>query len=183
MKKGREAVTMERVKERMTRRFRQWIRRLSALYACLLLLAACSKQIPSATDLMADLLAALEHPDMAIYFDSAPEEGEGWLSEEELSALYGGHSTAALADRYAIALCRDDRIYELHLYYARSATAASQIEELLRGRLEELQKRENYLYDPDSLAASGIVWKNGNRVCLLVTEDNAKAKEIIKDRI
>lgn len=174
---------MKREKALMTGGRARWMRGFSTLLICVLILAGCSKQVPSATDLMADLLAELDHPDMEIYFDSAPEEGGGWLSAEKLSALYGGHSLSELADRYAIALNRDDRIYELHLYYALSATAASQIEELLRGRLEELQQKENYLYDPDSLAPSGIVWKKGNWVCLLVTEDNAKAKSIIKDRI
>lgn len=154
-----------------------------ALMSCLLILGGCARQLPSATDLMALLLSELEHPDMQIYFDGASAEGEGWLAEEKKVELYGGHSPSALSQRYAIALCKDDRIYEIHLYYALSAVAASQIEELLRGRLDELQQKENYLFDPDSAAASGIVWQRGRWVCLLVTEDNAAAKELLKQRI
>lgn len=132
---------------------------------------------------MALLLSELEHPEMQIYFDGAAKEGEGWLSDDKLAALYGGHSTASLAEGYAIALCKDDRIYELHLYYALSSPDAAQIEELLRARLDELQRKENYLYDPDSVAESGIVWTRGRWVCLLVTEDNQLAKDLMKKRI
>lgn len=166
----------------MTKAGRRW-RMIAVLLVCALTLGACAKTLPSATDLMADLLALLDHPEMQIYFDTAPPEGEGWLSEEKLATLYGGHSPSSFSDRYAVALAKDDRIYELHLYYALNATAASQLEELLRGRLEALQQKENYLYDLDSLAASGIVWKKGNWVCLLVTEDNAAAKDCLKKRI
>ncbi len=154
-----------------------------ALMSCLLILGGCAKQLPSATDLMALLLSELDHPEMQIYFDGASAEGEGWLAEEKKVELYGGHSPSTLSERYAIALCKDDCIYEIHLYYALSAVAASQIEELLRGRLDELQQKENYLFDPDSAAASGIVWQRGRWVCLLVTEDNAAAKELLKQRI
>lgn len=175
---------MRRSKGKLKKIFRRALGyTLAVLLIGSLSLSSCNKQSPSATDLMALLLAELDHPDMTLYFESAPKEGEGWLSEEKLTALYGGHSTSILAEKYAIALCKDDRIYEIHLYYALNATAASQIEELLRGRLEELQQKENYLYDADSLASSGNVWRKGNWVCLLVTENNAKAKAIIKDRL
>lgn len=159
--------------------------RMTGICLCLsmVILSACAKQPPSATDLMALLLSELEHPEMEIYFDGAAEEASGWLAKDRSEALYGGHLPTESAARYAIALCKDDRIYEIHLYYALNATAATQIEELLRGRLETLQQKENYLYDPDSLAASGIVWKRGKWVCLLVTEDNRLAKSLLKERI
>lgn len=153
------------------------------LLVCSLILGGCAKAMPSATDLMALLLSELDHPEMQLYFNSATEEGEGWLAEEKLQALYAGYSPSAFSERYAIALCKDDRIYEIHIYYALDATAASQIEELLRGRLEELQQKENYLYAPDSVAPSGTVWQRGNWVCLLVTEDNQRAKQLLKTRI
>lgn len=167
----------------------EWRRRLSLLLLITILcnaavmLSACGQKEASATDLMALLLAELDHPEMQLYFDSAPAESEGWLADEKLAALYGDHSPSSLADRYAIALCKDDRMYEIHIYYALNATAASQLEELLRGRLETLQQKENYLYDPDSVAESGIVWRKGRWVCLLVTEDNAAAKKCLKARI
>lgn len=161
-------------------------KRFCRIIACLIgltvTLLSCRGESASATDLMALLLSELEHPEMQLYFDGAAEEGEGWLSDEKLLSLYSGHSPSDYADQYAIALCKDDRIYEIHLYDALNATAASQIEELLRDRLEELQQKENYLYDPDSAAPFGIVWKRGRWVCLLVTEDNQLAKDLIKKR-
>lgn len=172
---------------RWINRGKRWIGVATSVIACLvgmaLLFSSCTKHPPSATDLMADLLAELDHPEMQLYFEGAMAEGEGSISEEALELLYGGHSPSEHAELYALALCKDDRIYEIHLYYALNATAASQIEELLRGRLEELQSKENYFYDPDSLAASGTVRRKGNWVCMFVTEDNAKAQEIVEGRI
>ncbi len=147
------------------------------------LLTACGRQVPSATDLMALLLGDASHPDVQIYFDGAAENAEGWISEEKMEALYGGQSPANLSDRYAIALCKDDRVYEIHLYYALDEISASQIEELLRERLECLQQKDNYIYDPDSMAASAVVWKKGRWVCLLVTDNNQRAKQLLKKRI
>lgn len=146
-------------------------------------LFSCAQKQASATDLMAHLLGSLDHPEMQIYFDGAAEEGDGWLSDTQIEALYGGHSPVSLAEQYSIALCKADRIYEIHLFNALNTTAADQIEELLRGRLEQLQQKGNYLYDADSFAATGIVWKRGRWVCLLVTEDNALAKALLKERI
>lgn len=156
---------------------------LGALCIYMFLLNACTKSVPSATDLMALLMSELDHPEMQIYFDSAAEEGEGWISDDKLEALYDGHSPVSLADAYAIALCKDDRIYEIHLYHALSLSDAVQIEELMRNRLEELQSRENTVYDPESVAPGGIVWARGRWVSLLVTENNQHAKEIMKKRI
>lgn len=161
------------------------ILRTAGILLCLsaVLLSACSKPPPSATDLMAILLSELEHPEMQLYFEGALQEGDGWIAQETMETLYCGKLPAEYAADYAIALCKDDRIYEIHLYYALNATAASQIEEFLRGRLEAIQQKENYLFDPDSAAASGIVWKRGKWVCLLVTEDNGYAKTLLKERI
>lgn len=162
---------------------RLFCRAVACLTGVVILLNACSKPDASATDLMALLLSELAHPEMQLYFDGAAEEAEGWLSEDDAEELYSGHSPTSLSDQYAIALCKDDRIYEIHLYDALSTKAASQIEEFLRERLETLQRKENYLYDPESFAPSGVVWQKGRWVCLLVTEDNQSAKALLKKRI
>lgn len=158
-------------------------RLISLLLLWTLILVSCSRNEPTATDLLAKLLASVEAPPMEIYFNGAVPEAVGYLSQTDSDALYEGHTPAKLSDEYALALCRDDRIYEVHLYHALDADRAEQIETILRRRQGALLKQENYLYDPDSPAAGSTVYRNGRWVCLLVTDDNQTAREILKDAL
>ncbi len=146
----------------------------------IILLTGCQKNTPTATDLLAKLLSTAETPRTMIYFEGAMPDDEGCLSEETEQKLYDGRSPCSLADEYAIALCSDDRVYELHIFHSLDMEKTEQIENALRRRQTILQKQENYLYDPQNPGAGAVIWRKGKWVCLLVTTDNDSAKEILK---
>lgn len=154
-------------------------RMLIVWMSTILLITGCQRNQPTATDLMAKLLSMQDTPSMTVYFEGAMPEDEGYLSAIEEMKLYEGHSAASLADEYAIALCTDDRIYEIHIFHSLDMEKSEQIEGVLRRRQILLQKQENYLYDPQSPGAGAIIWRQGKWVCLLVTTDNDSAKEIL----
>lgn len=146
----------------------------------IILLVGCQKNEPTATDLLAKLLSSPETPGMIIYFEGAMSDDEGYLSEEAEQKLYDGRSPCSLSDEYAIALCSDDRVYELHIFHSLDMEKTEQIENALRRRQTLLQKQENYLYDPQNPGAGAVIWRKGKWVCLLVTADNDTAKDILK---
>lgn len=146
-----------------------------------LLFTGCHKNRPTATDLLAKLLSIQDTPSMTIHFEGAMPEEEGYFPINEELKLYDGHSATSLADEYAIALCSDDRIYEIHIYHSLDLDKAEQIETVLRRRQTLLQKQDNYLFDPQSPGAGAVIWRNGKWVCLLVTDDNDAAKDILRN--
>lgn len=153
------------------------------LILCLVLLmmiAGCTRNEPTATDLLAKLLSLPDTPSMTVYFEGAMPENDGYLAVEEEQQLYDGQSPGALSDEYAIALCRDDRVYEIHIFHSLDVEKGEQIENILRRRQTILQKQENYLYDPQNPGAGAVIWRKGKWVCLLVTTDNDSAKEILR---
>ncbi|MBQ8382055.1 MAG: hypothetical protein IJX47_02495 [Clostridia bacterium] len=156
------------------------MKRLLAIGLLVLLLGGCHGRAPTATDLLAKLLTGADVPSVEIYFDGAMPEETGYLSEEESALLYNGHLPSKLSDEYAVALCKDDRIYEIHLYHALDTDKAEAIESHLRQRQTLLAGRENLFYDPDSSAAGSVIWRKGKWVCLLVTDDNERAREILR---
>lgn len=151
------------------------MKRIALLLSLLMLCSGCNKSAPTATDLMAKLLAYSDLPVMQIYFNGAAFEDIGYLSREQSADLYCGQDPMSLSDEYAIALCKDDRICEIHLYHALDAEKADAIEAYLRKRQTLLLKKEYYFYDTDHPAASSVIWKKGKWVCLLVTHDNERA--------
>ncbi len=144
-----------------------------------ILLTGCSGKRMNATDILARVLSQSNTPVMSIYFDGAVPDEEGYLAEEESKLLYGGQSPGDLSVRYAIALGKDDRIYEIHLYWALDHAKADQISRLLENRRTLLCKQENYLYDPDSIAAGAMIWRKGKWVALLVTDENSQIAELL----
>lgn len=159
------------------------IRSLIAIVITLILLTGCNRRDPTATDVMAKLLSQLDIPPMTVYFEGAMPENDGYLPLIEEEKLYGGRTPSALSDEYAIALCIDDQVYEIHVFHSLDGEKAEQIENILRRRQTALQKQENYLYDPDNPGAQATVWRKGKWVCLLVTNDNETAKDILQDII
>ena len=147
------------------------------------LLSGCRNRAPTATDLLAQLLADGDTPVMEIYFDGAMTEEKGYLSEENERLLYGGRLPSALADEYAVALCKDDRIYEIHLYHALDSEKAEILEGCLQRRQMLLAEKENCFYEPDGFAASAVIWRRGKWVCLLVTGDNEAAGKTLRDAL
>ncbi len=157
---------------------------LSLLLAAVLMLSGCtlgfSQSAPTATDLLAKLLALPDTPATRIYFNRADPEEECYLSEETARRLYGVRSPLSLADEYAIALCTDDRIWEIHLFHAADPERAQLIESRLGRRADLLAKESHQFYEPDSAGAGATVFRRGRWVCLLVTSDNSAAKEILE---
>ncbi len=147
------------------------------------MISGCTRQEPTATDLLAKLLAKDDVRTVVIYFNGAQPEGEGYLSLESEKRLYNGHDLALLSDEYAIALGQDDRLYEIHLYHALDHGKAEAIENRLRDRQLLLSKQELYYYDSENRGAEAIVWRKGKWVCLLVTDDNESMREILLDAL
>lgn len=156
---------------------------LMLVVASLLLFGGCGRNEPTATDLLAVLLGETDMPAAEIYFIGAMADEAGYLSEDVAELLYCGHSPAGLADDYAVALCRDDRSVEIHLYHALDAQAADAIEARLQIRKTLLANRDQYLYDPDSIAPGAVIWRKGKWVCLLVTPDNEVARATLNDML
>ena len=154
-------------------------RSLIAIVITLILLTGCNRREPTATDVMAKLLSQPSVPPMTVFFEGAMPENDGYLPLIEEEKLYGGQSPSALADEYSIALCKDDEVYEIHVFHSLDGEKAEQIENILRRRQTILQKQENYLYDPDNPGAQATVWRKGKWVCLLVTNDNEAVKELL----
>ncbi|MBQ8288489.1 MAG: hypothetical protein IJX76_06940 [Clostridia bacterium] len=159
------------------------MKRLLIIGMLALLLSGCGGREPTATDLLAKLLTMSEVPAVEVYFGGAMPEEAGYLSKEESALLYNGHLPSELSDEYAIALCKDDRIYEIHLYHALDTDKAEAIESHLRQRQTLLAGQDNYFYDSDSPAAGSVIWRQGKWVCLLVTDDNERAREILRDAV
>lgn len=156
------------------------MKRIMILLALLLFLGGCRERDPTATDLLAKLLTETKIPTATIYFAGAFPEETGYLSEEAGARLYNGHIPAKLSDDFAIALCKDDRVLEIHLYHALDDEKADAIESQLRMRQSILSNQEYYYYDPDTVAPGAVVWRSEKWVCLLVTADNEKAREVLR---
>ena len=148
-----------------------------------ILLTGCQRTEPTATDLLAKVLSSQETPQVEIYFHGAMLSDSGYLSNETEETLYQGQSPKTLSDEFAIALCQGDQVYEIHIFHGLDAEKAEQIEHILSRRQTVLQKQENYLYDPENPGAGATIWRQGKWVCLLVTNENDHAKEILRDAL
>ena len=154
------------------------------LLVCLLTftLTSCETEY-TATDLLAKIMTLPIRRDAVIYFNGADADGAGYLSRENTERLYGGQSPASLSADYALALGKNDDLFEIHLYYALDAQLADEVEVILRERVYLLQKKDNELYLSDASNVGVMVWRRGNWVILLATEDNDSVKELLKSII
>lgn len=148
---------------------------------CLLLcvLTSCQRAY-TATDLLAKILAMPTTPDTVVYFHGADARDSAYLSPENTDLLYSGQNPGILAEEFALAMGKDDHVFEVHLYLALDDEKADQIENILRKRQTLLQKKDNELYDPDSSGRGATVWRKGKWVALVATEDNDAVKRILK---
>jgi hypothetical protein len=156
---------------------------LLGVWIVLAILTGCSRSSPTATDILAKLLTLPGTPPTTIYFEGAVPENDGYLSLHMEEKLYCGQSPAALSDAFAVALCKDDQVYEIHIFHSLDEEKAEQIETILRRRQTVLQKQENFLYDPENPGAGAVIWRRGKWVCLLVTNDNDAAKAVLRELI
>lgn len=152
-------------------------RLMSILLLVSCLLTACGRSY-TATDLLAKIMALPAARDAAIYFQGADIEGGGYLTQEQGALLYSGQDPMVLSQDYALALGKDDTVFEVHLYLALDGEKADAIELILQRRQSVLCHKDNELYTPDFVGVE--VWRKGKWVALIATEDNQSIKELLK---
>ena len=153
---------------------------LPILCALACLLTACGRHY-TATDLLAKITALPSSRDAVIYFRGADREGKGYLSKETAGLLYSGQDPMILCEDFALLLGKDDRLFEVHLYFALDGEKADAIQMILQQRQSILLRKDNELYVPDQPGVE--VWRRGKWVALLATDDNSAVKELLKQMI
>ena len=119
------------------------------------------------------------HPDVSIYM--------GWgtpcdsLSKERMNLLYGFSDAADKCIDYTVYLSNDDLIWEIHIYRVVSAYDNDEVMKMLSQRQNMLSMAEVGEYSKESLerARNSLLFSKKNIVCLLITENNEKYREII----
>ncbi len=141
------------------------------------LLCSCAKAEPSATDLLFDALETIkEPPAYEIYYSEAPEYSKSVMDENKAELLYRDPLMTSYAESFACALGEDDAIWEIHVFVALSVGDAGFIENALERRLDMLQNREIYIYDPEiyeKRIEDAKVFRRGKVVCMVVCDDNS----------
>ena len=159
------------------------MKRLGVLLGVLVcLLCACGNQYTS-TDLLAQIMALPTARDAMIYFKGADADDAGYLTQEDSLLLYGGKDPAVLSVDYALALGKDDSIFEVHIYRGLDVQQADEVELILRERLNRLQKKENEFYLSDGSMLSGTVWRKGNWIVLAVCDDNESILQLLRSKL
>ena len=154
-------------------------------FLSLLLLAACSESGASPTDILYSALSeayAAGAPDSNIYFSEAAEGNGGYIESDRLKRLYAGISPEGLYSSSALSLSRDDSIYEIHIYKARSEADAIQIEKILFRRVDLLHSEDIYMYDEENyenIISAARVGRKGRYVYLLITNKNDELEGLI----
>ncbi len=158
------------------------MKRILPLVCILLCLFTSCGEPYTATDLLAKIMSLPIKRDAVICFYGADEEGEGYLSNEKSSLLYSNQDPMAMAEDFAIALGKDDAVFEVHLYHALDGEKADAIELILQKRQSLLLRKDNELYTSESYA-NATVWREGRWVALLATDDNESVKQLLKKLI
>ncbi|MBE6619248.1 MAG: hypothetical protein E7626_05650 [Ruminococcaceae bacterium] len=156
---------------------------LALLIALLSVFSSCQRKLPSAADLIFEVLGALDDvPAYAIYYSDAPKYSGSTLSPEDAELLYRDCDMCSYAESFAVALGKDDSVWEIHVFIALSAGDAGFIEDALTRRLEMLRDDDIYVYDAETYESrieSAKVVREGRLVCLTVCGDNALAAKKI----
>ena len=166
---------------------KSFIRLLALCVLCSCILNSCVGRSPGATDLLFDALDALgSFPAYEIFYSGAPEYSESLLNTEHSELLYRDKNMASYAESFAIALGKDDELWELHVFVALSAGDAGFIENALIRRLDILQTRDIYIYDPEiyeKRVQDARVLRHGRVVCLSICDDNSRVLGEIKKSV
>ncbi len=149
-----------------------------------LFLTSCSDSANTPTDILYECIGQVEQcPTSNIYFSEAEAGCDEYIDEGQLKKLYNGMSPASLSVSFALLLSKDDSIYEVHIYKAKSQLNAEEIEKILYRRVEMIQKKDIYLYDEENfenISASAKVYKKGRYVALIITDNNDSFEKVIK---
>ena len=165
------------------------ITRTHKVFICLFLLisilfSSCAKKAPYATDILFDALESEKDlPAYNIYYSGAPEYSESIMNEEKCLKLYRDADMTSYAESFACALGRDDLIWEMHIFFARSLGDAGFIENALVRRLNIIQNKEIYMYDIESYekrVAGGKVFRDGKVVFLVICDSTQEIIDTIK---
>lgn len=138
-------------------------------------LLACTMSADyTATDLLYELIATLdETPSMNIYFKGG--EGVNEVCGDELATLFCGSDPGELSSDYAFFMSKDDRPYEIFVFYASSADIRGRLETTLQNRADMMKTREILLYDEEwyeNVIVRSMVIVRGRYVFLLITPSN-----------
>jgi hypothetical protein len=140
------------------------------------------------TEIMAAIVA--KYPDIpsakSLYISGVGEDDEGYLDPEFASYLYTGNYAEspemAMLESYAIRLPDGKSAFEIHILKVADAANIPAIEALLNSRIAMINAGDIKLYDPegfDKVMKNAEVYTSGKYVYLLITTDNAPAKEAI----
>ena len=132
----------------------------------------------SSSDIAARCIKDSRH-DVSIYMGRGTPYDT--LSKEKMNLLYGFSDAADKCIDYTVYLSRDDLVWEIHIYRVVSAYDNEEVIKMLSQRQNMISMAEIGEYSPESLerARESLVFSKKNIVCLLITENNEKYKEII----
>lgn len=142
----------------------------------------------SPVDIMAAIVA--KYPDIpnqkALYVNGAGEDDEGYLDPEYAGYLYTGNYEVcpemAMLESYAIRLPDGKSAFEIHIMKVADEANVEAVKALLQSRIGVIESGDIKLYDPegyDKVMKNAEVYVSGKYVYLLITTDNAPAKEAI----
>ena len=159
------------------------MKRLVVLVGVLVCLLSACRMHYTSTDLLAQILALPTARDAKIYFKGADSDDEGYLPLEDRLLLYRGKDPTELSEDYALALGKDDSLFEVHIYRGLDAQQADEVEVILRDRLNRLQKKENEFYLSDGSMIGGTIWRKGNWIVLIVCDDNESVLQLLRTKL
>lgn len=143
------------------------------------LLVSCLRADYTATDLLSELISAIDAPpEMNIFFKNG--EGLNAVAQGELADLFDGIDPSSAASDFAFFRSKRDRLYEIYVFCAPSADRSELLRGTLQRRIDLIQTRDVKLYDEDwyecAIAPSKIIVR-GRYVVLLVTPCNDKIEK------
>lgn len=147
---------------------------------------------PETTAAPSEIMAAIvaKYPDIpaskALYVSGVGEDDDGYLDPEYASYIYTGNyeesPEIAMLESYAIRLPDGKSAFEIHILKVADEANVPAVENLLKSRIDMLNASDIKLYDAegfDKVMKNAEVYTSGKYVYLLITTDNAPAKEAI----
>lgn len=185
------------------------MKKLISLILCALLLSgcvtfiACGEKDSDGTDVTtepkgettaapSEIMGAIvaKYPDIpgqkSMYISGVGEDDDQYLDPEYACYLYTGNyeesPEMAMLESYAIRIPDGKSAFEIHILKVTDEANVTAIETLLNSRIAMLNAGDIKLYDPEGfekVMSNAEVYTSGKYVYLLITTDNAPAKEAI----